>query len=131
VNQWTMDRRSFVGRSLAVLLSLAGIEAMLTACGSSSGSSSTPTPANGGNCDANGTSISIQLVHSPNHTLTIPSADVIAGVAKTYTLADNGSGHTHQVTISAADFLKLQQNQGIQETSTATGHTHLVTVDCA
>lgn len=87
--------------------------------------------ASGGNCERNGVVPTIELLHDPNHTLTIPAADVAAGVERTYTLEDNGSGHTHEVTLTAADFANLQRGQGIQEMSTQTGHIHSVTVNCA
>lgn len=127
------NRRSFLMPVALAASAVAGLDTLISGCGGSStnpyGSSGSPTT--GGNCEVNGTSITIELVHTPNHTLTVPAADVVAGTQQTYTLADNGSGHTHQVTITAADFTKLQQNQGIQETSTLNGHTHLVTVNCA
>lgn len=108
----------------------------MEACGGSGsgygGSSGTPPTQQGGSCDANGTIVTIQVVHTPNHTLTIPAADVVTGIGKTYTLADNGSGHTHDVTITAADFASLQGNNGVMELSSlSAGHTHNVTVNCA
>jgi hypothetical protein len=124
-----MNRRSFLEK-LAVL---GGV--ILWGCGKTSYSNnpygSTSTPPQGGNCSVNGTTVSIQVVHTPNHTLTIPLADVNAGITQTYTLADNGAGHTHTVTITAADFSNLRQNQGIVEVSSSVGHTHSVTVGCA
>ena len=40
---------------------------------------------------------SVGNAHSPtNDMLTIPQADVAAGAQKTYSLSDNGTGHTHQ-----------------------------------
>jgi hypothetical protein len=73
--------------------------------GSSGGGGNT---SQGGNCTGNGTHVIIQLVHTPNHTLTIPAADVIAGVAM------------------------LQNNSGLMEVSTlSSGYNHNVTVNCA
>ncbi len=129
-----IDRRTFLGKTLWTLVSFAGVNAFLTACGQSGYSSNTSsnTPATGGNCDSDGTSTSIQVLHTPNHTLTIPLADVLAGQAKTYILEDNGAGHTHQVTLTQADFQNLQSNKGIEESSTVSlGHSHTVTVSCA
>ena len=40
--------------------------------------------------------------------------------------------HSHSVTVTAANFAELQQNQSIMVTSTdGGGHTHMVTVSCA
>jgi hypothetical protein len=106
---------------------------LLEGCGKSSSNGDTSATAQqGGNCAVYGTTTFIQVVHTPNHTLTIPASDVTAGVDKTYTLENNGSGHTHAVTLTAADFANLRNNAGIMELSTlVAGHTHNVTVNCA
>jgi len=115
-----MSRRSFLGNLAMLFGAIVGMDS-LRALG-----------AMGGNCLANGTTVSIEVVHTPNHTLTVPKEDVAACVAKTYTLSDNGSGHIHEVTLSVQDFMSLQQNKGITEVSTYNaGHTHSVTVNCA
>lgn len=85
----------------------------------------------GGSCIANGTEIAIQVTHTPNHTLFISKDDVNAGVEKTYTLENNGSGHIHSVTVTAADFATLRTNTSIRLTSTNNAsHTHLVDIGC-
>ncbi|MFM6927019.1 MAG: hypothetical protein ACKOX6_01060 [Bdellovibrio sp.] len=128
-----MKRREFLLTATQCAFIPLGIS-LLEACGGSGsgyGGSGGGNTSQGGQCTTNGTSVIIQVVHTPNHTLTISVADVIAGVTKTYTLSDNGSGHTHSVTITAADFAMLQNNSGITEVSTLTGgHTHNVTVNC-
>jgi hypothetical protein len=129
-----LKRRTFLSKGFALAFLVGGLGRFLASCGQSTTTTAAPGGPTtlGGNCQVNGTSIAIQVVHTPNHTLTIPAADVTAGVQTTYVLADNGSGHTHQVTITAADFTNLKNNQGIQETSTLTSsHTHSVTVNCA
>ncbi len=130
-----MNRRNFLLNTLRLSFVSSGY-LLLNACGGSGGGGygggSNTATGQGGNCLANGTLVSIQVVHVPNHTLTIPAADVAAGVAKNYALEDNGSGHTHTVLITAADFMSLQANNGVMEVSTLTaGHTHNVTVNCA
>ena len=134
MNENKISRRIFFSRSFNRVLGFAfvgsGIETLLSACGKSN-SAATLTPVTGGNCATNGTTITIQVVHTPNHTLTIPAADVIAGTQQTYTLADNGSGHTHTVVVTAADFAALQQNVGVVKASSAFGHTHSVAINCA
>lgn len=64
------------------------------------------------------------------HSLTIPAADVEAGVEKTYSI-EGGASHPHDVTISAAQFATLADGGTFTVTSTSTGHTHSVTVACA
>ena len=61
----------------------------------------------------------------------VTGADVVSGAQKTYVLS--GAGHTHDVTLSAADFAQLQANQGLvlQTDPDGTGHSHAVTISCA
>lgn len=127
-------RRSFLQKCVIWTSGFIGLTSVLSAC-----SNNDAAPAygnsfgqvNGGDCLGNGTVPEIELLHVPNHTVTIPKADVAAGVAMTYTLADNGSGHTHQITLAASDFSQLQVNQGIMVVSTFNGHQHRVVVNCA
>lgn len=133
-----MDRRQFISTAFQIVM-VSGGAFILKACGGSGGGgyggNSSPPPAkpiNPGNCLNNGTTVAIEAVHAPNHTLSVPLVDVVAGIQKTYLLTDNGSGHTHMVTLTAADFANLQNNQGIVEVSSLnSGHTHSVTVSCA
>jgi hypothetical protein len=64
----------------------------------------------------------------------VPLADVIAGVTKTYTHALTGSGHTHTVMVSAAQFTALRNGQSAIATmanvTTDSFHNHTVTLSC-
>jgi hypothetical protein len=65
------------------------------------------------------------------HKLTVPAADVTAGVAKTYSI-QGASGHDHLVIITAAQFAQLGAGHAITVASTnSAGHTHSVTVTCS
>jgi cysteine-rich repeat protein len=64
------------------------------------------------------------------HALSVPLTDVVAGVAKTYTLSSQ-SGHTHDVTVSSANFTTLKNGTTVDLTSTGrsgscSNHTHPV-----
>ncbi len=101
------------------------IGGMAAACGGSS--SETPS----GNCAQNGTQATIS--QNTGHQLVVTQADVAAGVAKTYDIRGTDTTHTHQVTLSAADFQSLQKNLQAMEVSTVggtPGHTHQITVSC-
>lgn len=133
-----INRRTFLGLT-AGTIGLVSLETLLTGCGTSgsgyssgygSGSSSAPPAVQGGNCTQKGVQADVQVLHTPNHTVTVPSEDVAAGVEKTYLLTDNGSHHTHQVTVTAQDFAMLRQGQGVQKVSTGGSHTHVVTLNC-
>ena len=85
--------------------------------------------ASAADCVNNGTNSVIGTNHG--HTLTVDKADVVAGVDKTYDIKGS-SLHTHSVTLKAADFMMLAQNQQVTVTSSTGGaHTHTVTVTCA
>jgi len=67
--------------------------------------------------------------HSP-HNLTVPSADIQAGVDKTYDIMGMAN-HSHTITITAAEFATLLAGGTIMDTSTVgLCHTHVVTTSC-
>lgn len=106
---------------------------LLGSAAAACGGSSTDINTASGNCLANGTNI--QIAQNTGHVLVVSKDDVNAGVDKTYLMTGDPS-HTHQVTLTAADFARLKQNMGAIETSTVGdggrgAHTHQVTVTCA
>lgn len=67
----------------------------------------------------------------PGHELVVPAADVAAGADATYDIMGS-SGHTHQVTVTAADFASLLEGNTLSLTSTNdNGHEHTFDVVCA
>lgn len=70
-------------------------------------------------------------IDDPTHHLVVPAADVVAATPKTYAIQGTSS-HSHNVTLSAADFAKLAVGMMTTVTSTTTfSHNHIVTVICA
>ena len=126
-----MDRKSFIRNStLGLLIAIPGYS--LLSCSGSDDSGPTPNPdPTSGNCLQNGTNASISANHG--HHLTVSKEDVAAGTQKSYQLsAANTDGHMHTVVLSSTDFGSLSTNHTITTTSTsASGHTHNVTVSCA
>ncbi len=97
--------------------------------GSGGGGTGGAGGASTGDCVNNGTNVVIGTNHG--HMLVVDKADVVAGMNKTYDITGS-SMHSHSVTLTAADFMTLAQNQQIMVTSTTGGaHTHSVTVTCA
>jgi len=128
-------RRTFLQNvcGFSILFSLTGLS-IFSGCSGGGNSSYDPNSAldDGGSCIVNGTQIEVQVVHLPNHALLISKDDVNAGVQKTFTLENSGSGHVHSVTLSSADFATLRTNSAIQLTSTTeAGHSHVVAIGCA
>jgi hypothetical protein len=100
---------------------------VLAACGGDDGGSAVDAPSSA-SCTMNGTIATIDGNHG--HTLTIPAADVVAGVERTYDITGT-SPHSHMVTVSAANMATLAANGTVQVTSTSGGaHTHTVSVRC-
>ncbi|MEQ9426247.1 MAG: hypothetical protein RJQ09_17615 [Cyclobacteriaceae bacterium] len=125
-----MDRKSFIKKMLNAML----IGAPLLAAASCSSDDDDDNnddmgPGTTPNCIDNGTSSSIGTNHG--HTLSVPQADITAGVDKQYNIR-GASDHPHTVTVSAANFAALQSNQSIQVASTSdNGHSHTINISCA
>ena len=132
-----MDRKSFIRNStLGLLIAVPGYS--LLSCSGSDDSGPTPNPnpnpnPTSGNCLENGTIDVIGTNHNPPHNLTVSKADVAAGTEKTYQLSPGDvDNHTHNLTITTAQFATLATNVSISADSTsASGHAHKVTVSCA
>jgi hypothetical protein len=111
-----MDRKTFIQKSAGALL-LAAPAYVLLSCSSSDDSNP--------NC----TNTSISDNHG--HSISVSKNDVNAAVEKIYNITGSGD-HPHNVTVSAANFNTLKNNQQISVTSTEEdGHNHSVTISCA
>lgn len=134
-----MDRKTFIRKTTAgILLGIPAIS--LLGCSSSDDGGDPnpnpnpdpdPDPDPQANCLENGTDTSVASSAGHTHSFTVPKEDVSAGVEKTY-VTSNVNAHTHEITITAAQFATLQENNSVTATSTSdSGHTHNVTVSCA
>jgi len=123
-----MERRQFLASGIKIALAAICLPEFLSACGTSDTAAAAAAPVSGGNCASNGTTVSIAGNHG--HVLVVSKADILAGADKTYDITGS-AGHSHSVTVTAADFTNLAANQGITELSTTTGHNHSITVNCA
>jgi hypothetical protein len=113
-------RRQF----LDVLLGVAGVGALASACGGDDGGP------DGGSCMANGR---IEMNHTPGHVLTIPAADVAAQVDRAYDIM-GGATHNHQVFVTAMMFRTIGGGTEVTTSTSAgsvDGHTHTVRIRCA
>jgi hypothetical protein len=124
-----MKRSEFIKQTLVLLVVGVPVSTFTSGC---YGGEDPPAPAiNSGpkDCLANGTSANISANHG--HSLNVSKDDVQDGVQKTYSI-EGGAGHDHEVTITSTQFSSLKNNQSIQVDSTSgSGHTHSVTVNCA
>ena len=127
-----MDRKTFIEKSLGVMLIALPAYSLVGCSTSDDGSGDTnENPNNQGDsdCSDNGTQSSISANHG--HSLIVSSSDVQSGSARTYSI-QGSSSHDHMVSLTAADFTNLQNNNSITVNSTNDdGHTHSVTVSCA
>ena len=127
-----MKRIDFIKRTVVVATLGLPLLSVINSC------STEPPPVPGNNpppggtdCLANGTNANISVNHG--HTLTVSKDDVSNGTEKTYAIQGSAS-HDHSVTVTAANFTSLKNNNSIQVDSTAgggDGHMHGVTVSCA
>ncbi len=102
--------------------------------GDSSGDALADASDSGSNaCLQNGAKngVLLNVSDGTGHALVVPKADIMAGVQKTYSI-QGASTHVHNVTLTAADFQKLQQGTMTTVTSTTDlQHSHQVPVICA
>jgi len=124
-----MDRKTFIKKVAGTLLIGIPAYAVLGCSSSDDSGGTTPPPPTNADCLANGTQSSIGANHG--HTLIVSVADIQNGTDKQYSI-QGGSGHNHDITVTAANFTALMSNQQVQVTSTSGGgHTHSVTISCA
>lgn len=111
-------------RELLVTLGAAAGGLVLAGC--SGGGGGGGDAGSSGSCD----SVTTQIALNHGHEVTVPAEDVAAGAMKTYTLV--GASHTHDVTLSAADFDNLAAGQTVMVLSTTVdSHDHEITFRCA
>lgn len=124
-----MDRKTFLKKMVGA--AFIAVPAYVTL--SCSTNESIPPQVGGGgsgDCLANGARAS-GIENNHGHSLIVSKDDINAGTEKTYTI-DGTAGHSHSITITAADFDKLKNNEPVEVTSTnANDHEHIVIVSCA
>ena len=132
-NAPSSNRRSFLNFIFNYSLMASAIGAgLLSGCSDGDNADSVNGFDTDGSCTDNGTTVDISVTHTPNHTLIISRDDVNAGATKTYTLENNGSGHTHTLTLTGDHFTALRNNVTLRLTSSDdAGHTHTVNIGCA
>jgi len=122
-----MDRKLFLKKiTTSILLGIPLIS--IWSCSESYVDPTPLPPPPNANCLDNGTRSSISSNHG--HTFSVPAADVSNGTAKTYDI-QGSSPHTHQVMVTSDNFATLASNNSVSVISTASGHTHSVTISCA
>lgn len=85
-------------------------------------------PPNGSSDAGADTTLVTTISANHGHVLTVPLADLRAGVEKSYDIAGT-AGHNHTVTLSAADFALISTEGTLTKSTTvASGHSHTVTV---
>jgi hypothetical protein len=92
--------------------------------GSAGTTGSAGSPSEGGVCS----NVNVDIETDHPHDLVIPSADILAGVAKSYRMTGD---HDHTVTMRAVDFERLRAGELVETISSDDdGHTHLVEIRC-
>lgn len=89
-------------------------------------------------CMTQGPAVQILDNHLPSggdHKLVVPAADVVAALEKVYDIRGDNVGHTHTVTITASNFISLQNGVAVTVVSSNNGpvgfgHEHTVQLSC-
>lgn len=127
-----MDRKTFIQKTFGLVLIAIPSYAFLNCSTSDDSGGDNNSGGNNGSTDCmeNGaTASSISSNHG--HNLTVSSIDILAGVDRVYGI-QGSSGHTHEITVTSANFNTLQTNQQITvSSSNSDGHSHSVTISCA
>ena len=125
-----MRRREFLKNTIylpaagitVAYLVVAGCSSDDSTTTSASGGSSTPGSSPSGTC----TTSQAQIGANHGHTISPPIAsEILGGVAIDLILTT--VGHTHTVSLTAADLDTISTCGSVTKTSTLTGHTHQVT----
>lgn len=118
-------RRTFLQQ---MALAGAGVSALwAAACGDDDGGGGTDAGGGegGSTCSPNAT-----IGENHGHSISVPSADVLAGVARSYDIQGT-SMHPHTVEVTAAQFAELASGTTVTVTSsTDAAHTHSVVIMC-
>ncbi|MFS4455571.1 hypothetical protein [Maribacter sp. 2304DJ31-5] len=125
-----MNRKTFIKKAAGTLL--IGIPAIsLLGCSNDDSANGDPTiDPEQRDCAENGANATA-ISNNHGHTLTVSKEDIEAGVEKTYSI-QGGSGHNHDITLTAENFTTLKSAKTIQvESSRGNSHRHDVTVSCA
>ncbi len=127
MNSTKPTRRQFL---LLVTVGATAGAAGLAACGGGGGNNNTNSDMTMGAPDCSAINAAIGSNHG--HSATVIEADVIAAADKTYTLT--GLPHTHQFTLTAAEFADLAAGKSVAKSSTQSStdasHNHTVTIRC-
>ena len=111
-------RRTFIQSTLVLTVGAAA----LAACEDDSGG--TPNGQDGGTPAA----LTATINGNHGHVLVVTAADLSEGVEKSYNIAGS-AGHSHSVTVTAAQFATLRDDGAVTvQSTTSTGHSHSITV---
>lgn len=122
-------RRNFLKISGLTLFGMVS-NLILAACAKSSND---PVPVStAANCSANGAKTNVGSNHGHTST-TIAAGDIVTATQQTYVVGAGAAGHSHSVTVAAGNFTTLQGNTSVFITTDpdATGHSHVITVNCS
>ena len=123
-----MKRITFLKKTFGAILLAAPAYALLSC--SSSDDSETDEPQSTTDCSSTGMNAST-IAANHGHSIVVSAEDVANGIEKSYNI-EGTAGHSHIITISAANFALLQNSEQIViNSSSGNNHSHQVTISCA
>jgi hypothetical protein len=135
-NTRQIDRRGFIQKAILLMVGLTGSQFLLSACGNSTpyGSAATADATAGGNCAQNGSQLETTgTTDGHTHTITLTAAD-IGAANPSAVFTTSSTGHTHPVQLTPQQYSALLENQGVSMNTGiggADGHMHTLTLNCA
>lgn len=125
-----MKRKEFIRKSIGTMLVAIPAYSVLSCSNDDTANGNPDLDPDQADCLANGADAkSISSNHG--HSLIVSKEDIEAAVDKAYSI-QGGSGHDHEIIITAANFTSLQSKQSITiESTTGASHRHDVTISCA
>ncbi len=124
-----MNRRVFLARVLGLFVVYPATVAVVSACGGKSNSGGSSGEKSDGDCSTGAPTNYTNQSHF-HREVTLSAAEIDAAVPKEYTLLRPGD-HSHTVTLTAQDFVKLQAGMLLPLVSNSTNaHTHTLEIRC-
>ncbi|PHQ61903.1 MAG: hypothetical protein COC08_03070 [Maribacter sp.] len=125
-----MDRKTFIKKTVGAVLITIPAYSLIGCSNDDSANGDPDLDPEQADCLANGANAS-SISGNHGHTLVVAKADIEAGVEKNYSIK-GGSGHDHEIVVSAGNFAKLKNKEAVKiDSSTNSLHKHTVTVSCA
>jgi len=138
LEQASLGRRDYLRLQIKIIFSMVFLGNFLVGCGDETTSSDDEQRSievevlNGGNCNQNGSTATMDKHTHPISIFSINANSIVNGVGgEAISLEMGNTGHIHSFIMTAQDWDDLRNNQGILKISGVNnGHAHQVIINC-